>query len=164
MATDKSEPRSGLILKVGALAVVTLVVVHAALVAYFDRMAHGEEYRKVGSAPPDALTAIRADEKLRLTQGSMPIEKAVQTMATRGRMGVGPELTPKPSIDMAPMQGWVKLPTEVPAPMMAMATAPPAAAVIADGGAPAPAASVQAPAADAGPRDGAAPKHPRKAP
>src|SRR5580700_5745994 len=119
MATDKSEPRVGLILKIGALAGVTLIATHATLVTYFDHMARGEEFRKIASAKPEALRSVRADEMQRLTGGPMPIDKAVQMLATHGRTGVGAEMMPKVSKDMAPLQGWVKLPGEVPAAMTA---------------------------------------------
>jgi hypothetical protein len=39
MATESSEPRTGLILRLGTLCLVTLLVVHAGLNAYYDRMA-----------------------------------------------------------------------------------------------------------------------------
>jgi len=157
MATDKSEPRIGLIIKVGALAVFTLIAVHAALSTYFDRMAQGEEFRKIGSAKPETLMSVRADEKQRLGSGPMPIDKAMHDLALHGRTGTSPELMPKPSMDTAPLQGWIQMPGEVPAPMLAAssqsAQPAPSASAAADGGA--------APASgDAGARDSAAPKRP----
>jgi hypothetical protein len=160
MATDKSEPRIGLIFKVGALAIVTLIATHAALVTYFDRMARGEELRKIGSARPEALMSVRADEKQRLSSGPMPIDKAMD-MLKQGR-AISPDIMPSASPDTAPMQGWVKMPSEVPMPMMAAqadASAPaPSAVAPADAGV-----SAKPDAAAAG--DGAppAPKHPHKA-
>ncbi len=67
----------------------------------------------------------------------MPIDKAMQSLAGKGRMGASPDIMPSASRDFAPMQGWSKLPGEVPPTMMA---APPEPA--ADAGA--------APAGDAG--------------
>jgi hypothetical protein len=153
MPTDKSEPRTGLILKVGVAAIATLVATHAALVAYFDRAAQGEEYRKIGAVKAEALMGIRADEKQRLQSGPIPIDKAMQMMKERGRGGAGADIMPSASPDIAPMQGWVKLPGEVPSPMMmasAAQSAPPA---------PSAAAAADAGAFDAAPpkRDGAAP-------
>jgi hypothetical protein len=160
MATDKSEPRVELIAKIAVLAVVTLVAVHAALSSYFDRMAQDEEYRKIGAAKPEALMSVRADEKQRLASGHMPIDQAMHEMAMHTRTGIGAELMPKPSNDVAPLQGWVKLPGVVPTPMMAASAEPsasaPGAAPSADGGVDA--APHAAPPTDAGARDAASPK------
>jgi len=124
MATDKSQPRVGLILQVGAVAFVTLLFVHAALVSYFDHVAHGEEFRKIESAKPQALQSVRSDEARRLTGTAMPIDKAMQTMSTTsGRGSTGAELMPKPSMDVAPLQGWVQMPSEVPVAMTVDAAA-----------------------------------------
>jgi hypothetical protein len=121
MATDKSEPRIGLIVKVGVLSVVTLVVLRVALDAYFDHEARAEQQRKIGDAKPEMLLSLRADEKQRLGSGPTPIDQAMQQLAVRGRLGLGPEVTPKGLHDMAPLQGWVKMPAEVPSAMMAAA-------------------------------------------
>jgi hypothetical protein len=151
MATDKTEPRTGLILRFGALAVVTLLIVHAALSAYFDRMAKAEELRKLGT--PAALTSLRADEKARLSSGATPIDRAMQTLVDKGRMGAGPAIAPTVSKDVAPLQGWSKMPGEVP-PAMTAAPPPPPAEVPDAGGA---AASANKP--DAGPQKVARPPH-----
>lgn len=118
MAADKSEPKVGMIAKVAVLCIATLIGVHEALVAYFDQVAQAEEYRKVGSAVPTALLNARADEKQRLETGSMPIEKAMEAIEAKGRMGASPDIAPSASRDVAPLQGWAKLPHEVPSPMM----------------------------------------------
>jgi hypothetical protein len=49
--SDKSEPRVGLILQVGVLAIVTLIATRAVLQAYFDRMERAEITRKIGTNP-----------------------------------------------------------------------------------------------------------------
>jgi hypothetical protein len=123
MATESSDPRIAFILKVGVLAIGTLVVTHLSLVAYFDDMARAETYRKMGSLKPDALNSLRADEKQRLTAGPMPIDHAMQQLAAKGRMGASPDIVPSASRDVAPLQGWMKLPSEVPPPMMAASAA-----------------------------------------
>jgi hypothetical protein len=122
MATDKSEPRVGLILQVGALAVVTLVIVHAALTTYFDRVAQAEELRKYGDLKPEALLNMRDDEKARLASGPLPIEKAMQQIVTKGRRA-SVEITPAVSKDLAPLQGWARMPAQVPSEMTAEAPA-----------------------------------------
>jgi hypothetical protein len=134
MATDKSEPRVGLIIKVGVVAVVVLVGVHSALIAYFDRIVIAEETKKTGGKSPE-LTSVRNDEKARLSSGPVPIEAAMQQLAARGRMGASPELVPTASRDVSPLQGWTKMPSDVPAPMMAAATAASAPAAAGDAGA-----------------------------
>jgi hypothetical protein len=123
MATESSDPRIAFILKVGVLAIGTLVVTHLSLVAYFDDMARAETYRKVGSLKPDALMSLRTDEKQRLNAGPMPIDHAMQQLAAKGRMGASPDIVPSASRDVAPLQGWTKLPSEVPPPMMAASSA-----------------------------------------
>src|SRR5580698_2475599 len=106
MATESSEPRTGLILRMGGLALVTLFIVHAGLGAYFDRMARAEVQRK--QVAPEALMSLRADEKARLAAGAMPIDKAMQMLTEKGRMGAGAAITPTTSRDVAPLQGWAK--------------------------------------------------------
>src|SRR5208283_3178425 len=113
MATDKSQPRVGLIFKIGVLAVAVLVVVHAGLVAYFDKIANAEDQRKFGDVKPEALMNMRADEKGRLATGAVPIDKAMQQMAARGRASASPDVMPYASKDIAPLQGWAKMPGEV---------------------------------------------------
>jgi hypothetical protein len=159
MATDKSEPRVGVILKVGALSIGALVAAHATLVAYFDHIAQAEEHRKFGEVKPEALLNLRADEKGRLSSGPMPIDKAMQQIALRGRTAASPDILPTASRDLAPLQGWVRMPGEVPPAMTAPQAAPGAqpivdagAAAFADGAAP------KAPKADrARPADGIPP-------
>jgi hypothetical protein len=148
MATDKSEPRIGIIAQVALIAIVTLIAVRGVLGAYFDRIAHAEEMRKIGT--PEALKSLRADEKLRLQSGPMPIEQAMQTLATKGRMGASPNVMPSASKDVAPLQGWLKLPGEVPSAM----TAPPPepAPVPAPSSSAAPAGSAPAPAGSQKPK------------
>jgi hypothetical protein len=151
MATDKSEPRVALIGKIGVLAVATLVGVHFALGAYFDRAAQAEVQRKYGDIKPDALISVRADEKQKLSSGPIPIDQAMQVLEQKGRMGASPVIIPAPEkVDISPMQGWVKMPVEVPAPLAAAASA--AAAAPAPSGAPS-----AAPSSSAAPPAGSAP-------
>jgi len=153
MATESSAPRTGLILKLAGVCLFTLVAVHGLLGAYYDRMAKAEELRKLGT--PDALVNLRADEKTRLTSGQMPIDQAMKALTDKGRMAVSPAIAPTVSKDLAPLQGWSKLPGEVPSEMTAPPPPPPepAPAVAGDAGA----------AASAKPDGGPAPKtHPAK--
>jgi hypothetical protein len=139
MATDKSEPRVGLIFRIGLLVIVLLVSIRGGLMSYFDSIASAEEQRKIGQSVPEALISLRADEDQRLKSGPMPIEKAMQDLAAHGRMAASPDIAPSASRDFAPMQGWSKMPGEVPATMTAPPPAPaePTAAPKTDAGAPA---------------------------
>ena len=123
MASDKSDPRVGVILQVGVLAIVTLLATRAVLQAYFDRVERAEITRKLGTA--ESLVSLRADEKERLNSGATPIDKAMQMMVARGRMNASPDIMPSASKDIAPMQGWTKLPGEVPPAMTAPPPPPP---------------------------------------
>lgn len=161
MATEKSEPQTGLIMKVGVLAVITLLVVRAALVSYFDDIARAEEQRKFGDVKPESLTSLRADEQLRLTSGPMPIDKAKEQMVAQGRMGVSPMVVPSISRDLAPLQGWSKMPSEAPSAMMAAPEPPPTAMPAVDAG---PAVASDAAAPRAARPDAAAPKVPAPGP
>jgi hypothetical protein len=138
MATDKSQPKVGLIFRIGLLVIVLLVSIRALLNTYFDQIASAEELRKHGQVVPQALLNLRASEKERLTTGPMPVDQAMQSIVSRGRMGASPDIMPSASRDLAPLQGWSKMPSDVPGPMLApppAETAAPAAAP-ADAGAP----------------------------
>jgi hypothetical protein len=157
MAIDKSEPRVGLIFRIGLLVVGLLIAARALLNSYFDQIASAEEGRKIGGAIPTQLIELRADEDHRLTSGAMPIDKAMMAIVGKGRMGASPDIMPSASRDLAPVQGWNKMPGEVPPAMMA----PPPEPV--DAGAPA-----AIPLGDAGVRApgpaGVTPRKPKKQP
>jgi hypothetical protein len=155
MATESSDPRVGLIVQIGLLSIGALIATHMGMTAYFDHMARAEIYRKVGSEKPDALMSLRADEKQRLSSGSMPIDRSMQMLVARGRMGASPDLAPSASKDVAPLQGWTRMPSEVPPTMMEAAStpAPSASAITMPSSAPSGAAS-------APPAGSNAPRHP----
>jgi hypothetical protein len=135
MATDSSEPRVGLIAKVGVFSIVVLLCTRSALSTYFDSMEQSEKQRKIGLVKPEALMSLRASEATRLSSGAMPIDKAMGQLASRGRMGIGPEFAPSASRDVAPLQGWAKMPSEVPPAMMTSAAPVAPATPVVDGGA-----------------------------
>jgi hypothetical protein len=114
MATDQTQPRLGLIVRIGALSIIMLIVVRVSLAAYFDHIAQAEEHRKVGEAKPEGLISLRADETQRLNGGPMPIDSAMHALVQKGRMAMSPELVPTPSHDVAPLKGWVRMPAETP--------------------------------------------------
>jgi hypothetical protein len=105
-----------------------------ALNTYFDFMEQAEKQRKFGSLKPEALMSLRASEATRLSAGAIPIDKAMAELASRGRMGIGPDLAPSASRDVAPLQGWAKMPIEVPSAMLADAGAPAPAVTAPDAG------------------------------
>ncbi len=146
------------------LSVLTLVGVHAALVAYFDRMARAEELRKVGDAVPAPLLNLRADEHTRLTSGPVSIEAAMQEIAARGRAAASPDIMPSASKDLTPLQGWTQMPLAVPAAMTAVRPEPPPAPaqLAADAGSQAPLKGTKAvhPAHDGGAPSKPPPKSP----
>ncbi|MCL2447545.1 MAG: hypothetical protein FWD17_01220 [Polyangiaceae bacterium] len=151
MATDKSEPRVGLIIKVGVIAVCTVGAVRIALASYFDQVTQTEQARKIAAAKPEALMNLRTDEHTRLTSGRKPIGQAMEELAKKGRMGASPAIVPTVSHDVAPLQGWTKLPGTVPPSM----TSPEPAAHAPDTASAADAGAANAPAlqkaSDAGP-------------
>ena len=80
--------------------------------------------------------------------GPMPIDQAMQKLSTQGRMAASPDIVPSASKDVAALQGWLKMPHDVPPAMSAPVAPPLMAAAGPDAGAMAPAAAA----------DGGAPK------
>jgi hypothetical protein len=128
MATDNTEPRTGLIFKIGFLSIVAVVAARYALVSYFDQEISKEYQAKLGTN--EQLAALRAEADKSLHGGAMPIDKAMAMVATRPRMGMA-AIAPKPSDDNGPMVGWTQRP-QPPAP--AAGTWSSAAPVDADAG------------------------------
>jgi hypothetical protein len=62
-----------------------------------------------GAPMSEKLQAERAKEAQALQGGSMPIDKAMSTLAERGRRGF-PQLAPQQSNDLGAMSGWINLP------------------------------------------------------
>jgi hypothetical protein len=85
--------------------------------------------------PMDAkLEAVRNEERAKLAAGRMPIDKAMEALAQRGRNAF-PKLVAKPSGDLSAMSGWVHKPgfrPYVPRPAPAPATEATALATSAD--------------------------------
>lgn len=115
MAVDNSPVQNRIIIIVGALVVLLLVGLKFVFDAYFADMT--DEATRSKLVNPAALIEHREAEQKRLTSGPMPIDKAMADLAAKGRStpdSLGPDLTPKPSDDLTPLAGWVKLPHEVP--------------------------------------------------
>jgi hypothetical protein len=96
--------------------------------AYMAREKDRAAMAAIDAQKPQNLLEIRAADRAKLNASPVPIEAAMQTLATKGRLGLGPALMPKPSIDQAPLMGWTYKPHDVPD----WALAPPPTA---DGGA-----------------------------
>jgi len=95
------------------------VGIRSAVVRADDRAAT----RAIDAEKPKALQRVRASEEARLHAGGMPIERAMEEVATRGRRGLPAELQPEPSGDLAPLGGWGFQPRDVPPWMLAAADA-----------------------------------------
>ncbi len=75
--------------------------------SYLDvAVIHGD----VSHMPMDAkLEAVRNEERAKLAAAPMPIDKAMEALAQRGRSAF-PRLAAKPSADLSAMSGWVHKP------------------------------------------------------
>jgi hypothetical protein len=140
MATENTEPKSGLILRVAVLAVVSLVGIRFALVSYYNANMDDELHRKVASVKSPQLVELRAQEQKALTGSALPIDKAMVLYATHPREMAGEALAPQPSTDTAALVGWMQRPRPLPTPptgaQNAAVTMPAGTAVpAADGGA-----------------------------
>ena len=76
--------------------------------SYLDvAVIHGQ----LSNVPLDAkLEAVRKEEHTKLTSGAMPIDKAMEALAQRGRNAF-PKLAARPSDDLSAMSGWVRKPS-----------------------------------------------------
>lgn len=160
MATDKTEPKVKLIAGVAVLSIVFLVGVRFGLVSYFHMETDQEKYTKFGSMPHEERDKLREAEKQALANGPLPIDKAMQQLANQGRG----DMQPKPSKDMAALEGWRLMPRAVDSAAPPPAHETPAATdggTLLDAGADAaPAATDAGVPADAGPATtDAGPKH-----
>jgi hypothetical protein len=89
--------------------------------SYLDvEVVHGDR----SHVPMDEkLSAVRNEERAKLAAGPMPIDKAMEALAQRGRNAF-PRLAAQPSGDLSAMSGWVHRPgfkPYVPRPVVAPA-------------------------------------------
>ena len=110
MATDKSEPKTGLIAGLSLFVVLSLVGVREGLKSYFISMHEAEVYVKVTGRPAQSLSRLHETEARRLQSGSVTIDQAMAQLAS-GPRPAGVE--PRPSTDLAPLQGWSARPTNL---------------------------------------------------
>ena len=108
MATDKSEPKIGNIVKIAVVSIVTLLAIRLGLVTYFNHMFDNERRMKyVEMGMPKDLKDLRADEAKRLSG----VDQSMQMLATKGRMepGIEPQ-QPKAENAKDTLMGWMQMP------------------------------------------------------
>src|SRR5947209_5269424 len=113
MATDKSEPRVGLIVKVAGLAIVVFIGVRFGLVSYFEGVQDDIRAKQAAEEEHPELDQVRQREQS-LDKGPTPISNAMQTLANtdRSRKGIN-GIDPQPSNDMrAVTDCWAKMPCD----------------------------------------------------
>lgn len=159
MATDKSEPRVGIIVKVAGIAIVVFVGVRFGLVSYFNNIQDEIRAQQAAEAVNPELDQVRAREAS-LDKGPTPIAAAMQTLANTDRSRKGVQgLEPQQSNDMrAVTDCWAKMPCDGGG-LALPATSASAAAATGDGGAGAATGDAGAAPATSG---SAAPKNPPK--
>ena len=111
MAYDRSEPRVGLIAKIGVVAVVALVGIKFGLDSYFVQTNEAVAAEKL-PAVYEPLQKLHEGEQKNLTQSPTPISVAMAQLAQGGRTGTGgpSDITPTASDDLGPVTGWSKMP------------------------------------------------------
>jgi hypothetical protein len=84
-----------------------LFALQAWYASYLDvAVVHGDR----GDVPQNAkLEAVRREEQALLTSGRMPIDRAMQAIAERGR-SASSQLAVQPSSDLSAMSGWIHRP------------------------------------------------------
>jgi len=108
MATEKTEPRIGLIVTIAVLTITIILGLRFFLVSYFSQMNDEENFRKSAGRAPAQLVRQRARDRAHLENGAVPITQAMQLIAQGGR----PEaIAPQPSTDFSALQGWSQRPT-----------------------------------------------------
>ena len=127
---ESSQPNTGLILKVGGIGIVAVLVIRLGLMSYFgfvDDAEYTRKYVDMGQAARDVNVKAKAEEMAALAGGPMPIDKAMQLIATDNRAVPGLEPHPAdPMREKDTLAGWAQMPREVPSSlMMARAAAPP---------------------------------------
>ena len=107
MATDKSEPRTPLILVMTVLVVSILVALKFLFDWYFLDVTeqHVEELVLANPTSIQTRDELRAQWEADLARDPMPITKAMEQIGRRGRASAA-LIAPQPSSDMGAQQGW----------------------------------------------------------
>jgi len=142
MATDNSAPKIRIILTVAFSSLVILIALNYVFRSYFLMMTEEVEHDHL--AKPVELIKLHEGEERNLTTSPLPIQRAMQELAQRGREGSDglkqyADIKPEPSNDLGAMVGWIRSPNQavivaINAAAAAEAGAPPQAAPT-DGGA-----------------------------
>lgn len=113
---EQSAPKNALIVLVIGASALALLALKPGLDSYYDGMFRDVVTRQQRVYDDLAMVnaaAARADAQLH--QGSMPIDRAMEQLATRGRMSfpaIRPEAGPEQVLDA--LRGWSQLSQEVP--------------------------------------------------
>ena len=113
---------SGIVGKVVAIALLLAAIATIGRfggASYLARQAARDHLAQVDAQKPTALLQLRAADRAALAAGPIPIDEAIHLLATRGRMGLGSALEPRPSGDQAPLMGWTYTTRDVPDWMLA---------------------------------------------
>ena len=110
MAIDNTPPRLKLIVTIAIITVVTLVGIDFVFKSYYATMTDQAKREKI--APTKDKEDQHKAEALALSQGTMPVDKAMAQLAS----GRPDAVTPQPSDDLGAVTGWSKLPHPAPVP------------------------------------------------
>lgn len=103
MATDRTEPRTKLIVGIALLSIVSLLFLRWGFVAYYQHMVDEQEQWNVRNYRSGLLAELRERAERDLTQSPLPINEAMAMIAR----GARPEsIEPRPSNDLDPLRGW----------------------------------------------------------
>jgi hypothetical protein len=103
------DARNELLAYLGA-ALATIVVLFGAQHWYASYLDVSVVHALTADTPTDPkLLQVRAAEHQKLTSGALPIDRAKQQLAQRGRLGFS-RITPKASEDLGAMAGWINKP------------------------------------------------------
>jgi hypothetical protein len=148
MATDNSPPRIRIILTIAFSSFVVLVALGYVFRSYFIMMTEQTEHDHL--MQPVELEKLHAGEQKNLTSSPLPIQQAMQELASKGRTNYAAfagqaDITPQASDDVGPLVGWVQNPNQAflaklanaPADAPDAGAASAAASAMSDAGAPA---------------------------
>jgi hypothetical protein len=115
MATENSPPQIRTILTVAFSSIVILGALNYVFRSYFLMMTEQVEHDHL--AKPEELIKLREGEQRNLNAGPLPIAKAMQELAARGRTNYAAflseaDITPEQSTDTGPLVGWIRAPNQ----------------------------------------------------
>ncbi len=102
---ENTQPKTRMLFTIGLLAIFLLVAVKFILGSYYLDMTESYEHTLLPDTTQRDRT--RAEEEKHLTQSPVPIDVAMQQLASKGR-GYDEAVEPRPSDDIAPLEGWVQ--------------------------------------------------------